>query len=75
MAEQQRALAVREAGRRLWRRGARRVRGTFAGGRRPGLLTYLAVIGPGMVAANAGNDAGGIATYATTGAAYGYGLL
>ncbi|HVG38378.1 MAG TPA: Nramp family divalent metal transporter [Pyrinomonadaceae bacterium] len=74
MAEQ-RALAVREAGRRLWRRGARRVRRTFVGSRRSNLLTYLAVIGPGMVAANAGNDAGGIATYATTGAAYGYSLL
>ncbi|HYY42216.1 MAG TPA: Nramp family divalent metal transporter, partial [Pyrinomonadaceae bacterium] len=31
--------------------------------------------GPGIVAANAGNDAGGIATYAKAGAEYGYGLL
>jgi len=65
--------AVREAGRRLWRRGARGVRRTVA--RRSGLLAYLAVIGPGMVAANAGNDAGGIATYAQAGADYGYSLL
>ncbi|MEZ5346828.1 MAG: Nramp family divalent metal transporter [Pyrinomonadaceae bacterium] len=37
--------------------------------------TYLAVLGPGIIAANAGNDAGGIATYSTVGAAYGYSLL
>jgi NRAMP (natural resistance-associated macrophage protein)-like metal ion transporter len=42
---------------------------------RRGFLAYLAILGPGMVAANAGNDAGGIATYATAGATYGYGLL
>src|SRR4051794_12543630 len=36
---------------------------------------YLAVLGPGIVAAAAGNDAGGIATYAVTGATYGYKLL
>src|SRR5437868_4742448 len=64
---------VRETGRRLWRRGARRVRRTVA--TRRGLLAYLAIIGPGIVAANAGNDAGGIATYASAGAAYGYHLL
>jgi NRAMP (natural resistance-associated macrophage protein)-like metal ion transporter len=38
-------------------------------------LAYLAVIGPGVIAANAGNDAGGIATYASAGADYGYNLL
>src|SRR5215211_223542 len=37
--------------------------------------TYLAVLGPGIIAANAGNDASGIATYSTVGASYGYGLL
>jgi Mn2+/Fe2+ NRAMP family transporter len=67
------AEEVREAGRRLWRRGARRVRRAAA--QRRGLLAYLAVIGPGMIAANAGNDAGGIATYSASGAAYGYRLL
>lgn len=36
---------------------------------------YLAAIGPGLLAANAGNDAGGIATYASAGAHYGYDLL
>jgi Mn2+/Fe2+ NRAMP family transporter len=39
------------------------------------LLALLAVVGPGLVAANAGNDAGGIATYASVGAKYGYDLL
>jgi NRAMP (natural resistance-associated macrophage protein)-like metal ion transporter len=38
-------------------------------------VAYLAVIGPGVIAANAGNDAGGIATYASAGADYGYNLL
>ncbi|MFN2392705.1 MAG: NRAMP family divalent metal transporter, partial [Pyrinomonadaceae bacterium] len=40
-----------------------------------GLLAYLAVLGPGIIAANAGNDASGIATYSTVGASYGYTLL
>jgi NRAMP (natural resistance-associated macrophage protein)-like metal ion transporter len=39
------------------------------------LAAALAVLGPGLVAANAGNDAGGIATYASVGAKYGYDLL
>src|SRR5258708_38127240 len=39
------------------------------------IVPYLAILGPGLVAANAGNDAGGIATYAQAGASYGYGLL
>ncbi len=36
---------------------------------------YLAVIGPGIIAANAGNDASGIATYSSVGAEFGYSLL
>jgi NRAMP (natural resistance-associated macrophage protein)-like metal ion transporter len=68
-----RAEGVRDAGRRLWRRGSRGVRRAVS--TRRGLIAYLAVIGPGMVAANAGNDAGGIATYASAGADYGYKLL
>jgi Mn2+/Fe2+ NRAMP family transporter len=43
--------------------------------RRNPLLAFLAVLGPGLIAANAGNDAGGIATYSTVGAKYGYDLL
>jgi NRAMP (natural resistance-associated macrophage protein)-like metal ion transporter len=35
----------------------------------------MAVLGPGIIAANAGNDASGIATYSSVGAAYGYSLL
>src|ERR687886_372648 len=65
--------AVGAAGRRLLRRGARGVRRTIS--RRRGLITYLAILGPGMIAANAGNDAGGIATFASVGADYGYSLL
>jgi Mn2+/Fe2+ NRAMP family transporter len=39
------------------------------------LLLVLGFVGPGLIAANAGNDAGGIATYASVGAKYGYDLL
>jgi NRAMP (natural resistance-associated macrophage protein)-like metal ion transporter len=42
---------------------------------RRGALAYLAMMGPGLITASAGNDAGGIATYAQAGAAYGYKLL
>lgn len=65
--------AVRAVGRRLLQRGARGVRRTVA--RRRGLIGYLAILGPGMITANAGNDAGGIATYASVGAEHGYRLL
>lgn len=33
------------------------------------------MLGPGLIAANAGNDAGGIATFSQSGASYGYSLL
>ena len=39
------------------------------------VVAMLAILGPGLIAANAGNDAGGIATYASVGAKYGYQLL
>jgi len=39
------------------------------------LWAIIIALGPGLIAANAGNDAGGIATYASTGAEYGYSLL
>ena len=55
------------------RRGAHGVRQTVA--RRKRLLAYLAILGPGMITANAGNDAGGIATFASIGADFGYSLL
>jgi NRAMP (natural resistance-associated macrophage protein)-like metal ion transporter len=38
-------------------------------------LIGLALLGPGLIAANAGNDAGGIATYASAGAQFGYRML
>jgi NRAMP (natural resistance-associated macrophage protein)-like metal ion transporter len=40
-----------------------------------GVRRYLAIIGPGLIVANAGNDAGGIFTYSNTGAKYGLHLL
>jgi|SRR5581483_544047 len=46
-----------------WRRWRRRV------------LMVAAFAGPGLIAANAGNDAGGIATYASAGAQFGYQTL
>jgi NRAMP (natural resistance-associated macrophage protein)-like metal ion transporter len=39
------------------------------------ILLILAVLGPGFITANVDNDAGGIYTYATAGAKFGYGLL
>ena len=57
--------AVRAVGLRLRRTVARRKR----------LLAYVAILGPGMITANAGNDAGGIATFASVGADFGYSLL
>ncbi len=44
-------------------------------GRLSSVLKLLAVLGPGLIAANAGNDAGGVATYSSAGASYGYNLL
>src|SRR6266496_2715404 len=43
--------------------------------RRRRIWPYVLALGPGLLAASAGNDAGGIATYASAGALYGYGLL
>ncbi|MEK6333415.1 MAG: Nramp family divalent metal transporter [Acidobacteriota bacterium] len=67
---------TRSAGRGLLRRSAQgmsRVRRSVT--RRPRLLLYLAILGPGVIAASAGNDAGGIATFASVGADHGYQLL
>src|SRR5690348_1828958 len=43
--------------------------------RRVRLFAVLGLLGPGLIAANAGNDAGGVATYSSVGAKYGYDLL
>ena len=69
----ERPASLRGTGKRLLRRGAQGVRRTVA--RRPRLFIYLAVLGPGVITANAGNDAGGIATFASAGADHGYKLL
>src|ERR1700761_1399232 len=50
------------------------VRGRLRG-RRSRVLVLLGLLGPGLIAANAANDAGGIATYSEVGAKYGYTLL
>lgn len=43
--------------------------------KKPTWLLYLSAMGPGLLAALAGNDAGGIATYSSVGALYGYKML
>lgn len=45
------------------------------GRKRSRAVLVLAALGPGVVAAMAGNDAGGISTYSTIGAKFGYGTL
>jgi Mn2+/Fe2+ NRAMP family transporter len=44
-------------------------------GRRRRLAAYLAVLGPGVIAASGGNDAGGIAISSTSGAQFAYRML
>ena len=39
------------------------------------LLIFIALLGPGLITANADNDAGGITTWSVAGARYGYSLL
>lgn len=39
------------------------------------MFMIMSIIGPGLITVNAGNDAGGIATYASVGASYGYKML
>src|SRR5438309_11791522 len=66
--------AAREAVRAAVRvRGWLRLRGRFRG--RGNVLAFLAVMGPGLIAGIAGNDAGGITTYSVLGARTGLSLL
>ena len=58
---------------RLAEREILRLRGRFRG--RRGLVAFLAVMGPGLIAGIAGNDAGGITTYSVMGAQSGLSLL
>ncbi|MDF2882391.1 MAG: metal ion transporter, metal ion (Mn2+/Fe2+) transporter (Nramp) family protein [Clostridiaceae bacterium] len=39
------------------------------------IFMILSIIGPGIITANAGNDAGGVTTYSVVGAQYGYSML
>src|SRR5579864_5319531 len=43
--------------------------------RRVPWLIYLSLLGPGLVAASAGNDAGGIYTYSSMGSQFGYSMI
>ena len=54
---------------------ARRERRAARPRRFAGVRRYLGIIGPGLIVANAGNDAGGIFTYSNTGSKYGLNLL
>src|SRR6266436_2782384 len=56
-------------------RRRRPARSRFGISRSSSLFRLFAVLGPGLIAANAGNDAGGIATFSQAGASYGYSLL
>lgn len=40
-----------------------------------GAWKWLLILGPGLIATSAGNDAGGIATYSSAGAKFGYDLI
>jgi NRAMP (natural resistance-associated macrophage protein)-like metal ion transporter len=70
------SAAVKKLGTGL-RRGASRFRSRLFSrfNSRNRLLAYLAILGPGIIAASSGNEASGIATYSTAGADYGYTLL
>lgn len=67
------ALPVFERPARRIRAASKRNRSRFARLLRP--LAFLSFLGPGLIAANAGNDAGAIITYSSDGAQYGYNLL
>ncbi len=64
---QRRAMRLQIRGRDLWLYGMPR--------QPQGIFRWLWILGPGLVAASAGNDAGGIATYSSAGAQFGYELL
>lgn len=60
-------LRVNLKGRSIFLRGLRR--------RPKGMWKWLLILGPGLIATSAGNDAGGIATYSSAGAKFGYDLI
>lgn len=53
----------------------KQARSRFGLSRSSPLWKLLAILGPGLIAANAGNDAGGVTTYSVAGASYGFNLL
>jgi NRAMP (natural resistance-associated macrophage protein)-like metal ion transporter len=55
--------------------GRVRVDDTQRSGLRRRLITFLAIIGPGLIVMVGDNDAGGVSTYAQAGQNYGYSLL
>jgi NRAMP (natural resistance-associated macrophage protein)-like metal ion transporter len=44
-------------------------------GRRTSVVAFLAVLGPGVITGFAGNEAGGVTTYSSVGASFGYSML
>src|SRR5687767_416311 len=40
-----------------------------------GIWKWFLILGPGLIATSAGNDAGGIATYSSAGAKFGYDMI
>lgn len=60
-------LRINIRGRSVKLRGMRR--------NQTGIWRWLAILGPGLIATSAGNDAGGIATYTQAGAKFGYDLI
>jgi Mn2+/Fe2+ NRAMP family transporter len=55
--------------------GRIRVGEEYRSGWRRRLVTFLAIIGPGLIVMVGDNDAGGVATYAQAGQNYGYSML
>ena len=43
--------------------------------RRIALAAFLTVVGPGVITGFAGNEAGGVTTYSSVGASFGFSLL
>ncbi|MEP7214203.1 MAG: Nramp family divalent metal transporter [Acidobacteriota bacterium] len=60
-------LRINYRGRGIYLRGLR--------ARPKGAWKWLFILGPGLIATSAGNDAGGIATYSSAGAKFGYDLI
>jgi Mn2+/Fe2+ NRAMP family transporter len=61
------AVRINFKGRSIWLRGLKRPPA--------GAWRWLLILGPGLIATSAGNDAGGIATYSSAGAKFGYDLI